>query len=409
MIYLFENYSLDSDRRELRREGTLVAVEPRAFDLLLYLVRNRDHVVSKDDLIAKVWQGRIVSDSALTSRMNAARNAVGDNGAQQRLIRTVARKGHRFVGEVHEEERALRGRQAPVAPTIEIESTAKVAAGKPVISFVRTPDNTNLAVASVGRGPVLMRAAHWVTHIEGEWQSPLTAPVLHRLASRFRLIFYDGRGAGLSDRKVKDMSFGSYRDDLDAVIDSMKLKRFALLGMSGGAALAIAYAARHPHRVSKLVLYGGYALGRNKRGSPQSAEEANAFVTMIRSAWSDADSPFWRAFSSFYLPNATSEQIKSFRELHSMALSLHEGMPRARLAVDEIDVCRLLPKIKVPTIIFHPLRDRLVPFEQGRLLATSIPNAKFVPLDSENHTLLSDEPAWQKFIGDVEAFLAEKD
>jgi len=406
LIYLFEDFSLDPGRRELRRGGTLVAVEPRVFDLLLYLVRNRDRVVSKDDLIAEVWDGRIVSDSALTSRMNGARNAVGDSGAEQRLIRTVARKGHRFVGDVREED-ILEGRRPPITRMSKDKPATPTRTDKPVVSFVRTRDKTNLAVASVGKGPVLVRAAHWYTHIEAEWQSPLTAPLLHRLASRFRFCFYDGRGSGLSDRKVRDMSFAIYRDDLEAIVDSMKLKRFALLGMSGGAALAIAYAARHPDRVSKLVLYGGYALGRNQRRSPQSAEEAKAYVTMIRSAWGDVDSPFWRAFSTFFLPNATPDQIKWFIELHTRALSLDNGIPKARMAVDEIDVSALLPRVRTPTIVFHCLRDKLVPFEQGRLIATSIPNANFVPLDSENHILLSHEPAWAKFVDDTETFLAD--
>jgi pimeloyl-ACP methyl ester carboxylesterase len=204
------------------------------------------------------------------------------------------------------------------------------------------------------------------------------------------------------------MSFENYQSDLEAVVDGLKLERFALLGMSGGAATAIAYAARYPQRVSKLVLYGGYALGRNKRQSPQTADEAKAFLTMIRSAWNDANSPFWRAFGSFFLPSATPEQFKWFSDLHSMAFSMESGI-MARTGVDEIDITQLLGKVRSPTIVFHCLRDKLVPFEQGRHLATSIPNAKFVPLDSENHTLLPQEPAWAKFVSEAEAFLLRDD
>jgi pimeloyl-ACP methyl ester carboxylesterase len=141
---------------------------------------------------------------------------------------------------------------------------------------------------------------------------------------------------------------------------------------AGGAATALAYAVQHPNRVSKLVLYGGYALGRNKRRSPQTADEAKAFLTMIRSAWNDSQSPFWRAFSAFFLPNTTPEQFKWFSDLHSTALTM-EGGTKARTAVDEIDVSDLLAKVKVPTIVFLYLRDKLVAFEQGRLIATSIP------------------------------------
>ncbi|MFL5238911.1 MAG: alpha/beta fold hydrolase [Rhizomicrobium sp.] len=405
LIYLFEDFALDPDRRELRRCGDPVAVEPSVFDLLLYLVQNRHRVVSKDSLIADVWKRRIVSESTLTSRMNGARNVVGDNGTQQRLIRTIARKGHRFVGEVRE----VQGPQPTSTQNVlAATKSGPTESGTPIVSFVKAADDTNLAVAKSGKGPPLLRAAHWYTHIEHEWQSPLTCPLLRRLAECSSLVFYDGRGAGLSDRNVADMSFDSYLGDLEAVADNMMPARFALMGMSGGAATAMAYAARHPHRISKLVLFGGYALGRNRRRSPQTAEEAKAFLTMIRSAWNDVQSPFWRAFSSFFLPNATAEQFAWFSNLHSVALSMESGI-KARVAVDEIDVHEMLARVKAPTLILHCLRDKLIPFEQGRLLATSIPNARLVPLDSENHTLLSSEPAWETLVREIEAFLRTSD
>lgn len=407
MIYLFQEYSLDTDRRELRLRAELVRVEPSVFDLLLYLIRNRDRVVSRDDLIANVWNGRIVSESTLTSRMNAARSSIGDSGAQQRLVRTVARKGHRFVGEVDERSEPTSNKGQTDLATAK-HQPAHASRPAPAVSFVRTKDKVNLAVATAGKGPALVRTAHWYTHIEHEWQSPLTSPLLRGLANNHSVIFYDGRGAGLSDRDVQDMSFDNYARDLETVIDAMPLERFALLGISGGAATAIAYAARHPQRVSKLVIYGGYALGRNKRQNPQTVDEGKAFLTMIRSAWNDVQSPFWRAFSSFFLPNATAEQLKWFSELHSTALTLESGIA-ARTAVDEIDVRGHLTSIAAPTLVLHSLRDKLVPFEQGRLIATSIPNAKLVPLDSENHTLLAAEPAWETLVGEIEAFLLNRD
>lgn len=401
LIYTFEDFALDPTRRELRRGSELLALEPSVFDLLLYLIVHRDRVVTKDDLIAAVWHGRIVSDSTMASRMNAARQAVADSGARQRLIRTIARKGHRFVGEIREHTASGIGSPGKrLALQGELEP-------KPIASFVKTADNINLSVAAVGNGPVLLRTAHWYTHIGVEWNNPLTSAFMHRLASKHRFIFYDGRGAGLSDRNVKDMSFESYKLDLESVVLALKLRKFALLGMSGGAATAIAYAARNPHKVSKLILYGGYALGRNKRRSPQTAEEAKAFLTMIRSAWNNVDSPFWHAFASFFLPSATAEQFRWFSDLHSRALSLESGI-MARTAVDEIDVSAILAKVNVPTLVFHSVRDKQVPFEQGRIIATSIPNAKFVALESENHTLLPGEPAWTQFVDEMENFLQAK-
>jgi pimeloyl-ACP methyl ester carboxylesterase len=180
-----------------------------------------------------------------------------------------------------------------------------------------------------------------------------------------------------------------------------------LLGISAGAAVSVAYAVRHPRRVSKLVLYGGYALGRNKRGSPQQLDEAKAFLTMVQSGWGDENSAFTRSFYSFWMPTGRAEQLKSFIEFQSASHSVQTGI-KLRMAVDDIDIVDLLPKVTAPTIVCHCIRDALVPFEQGRRLAASIPNAKFVALDSDNHALLSDEPAWAKFVGEMESFLADE-
>ena len=193
--------------------------------------------------------------------------------------------------------------------------------------------------------------------------------------------------------------------DLEAVVDALALERFALLGISGGAATSIAYAVRHPHRVSKLVPFGGYAQGRNKRHSPQDAEDAQAFLTMARDGWGDDRLMFLRAFLSFVLPTGTPEQLKSFIDLARVSVSSHSA--GVRRAVDDIDIVDLLPKVTAPTIVFHCIHDRLVPFDHGRRLAAWIPNAQFVQLDSENHALLADEPAWTKFVDEMEAFLSD--
>jgi DNA-binding winged helix-turn-helix (wHTH) protein/alpha-beta hydrolase superfamily lysophospholipase len=406
LIYFFENYALDIGRRELRRGAEVVAVEPQVFDILAYLVSHRERIISNDDLIASVWSGRIVSESTLSSRIAMVRHAIGDSG-ERRLIRTIPRKGYRFIAQVRESSEAGDGSDA--TPKNAAGPTARVAAAHPkqTVTFCRTVDGINLAVASVGCGPVLVRAAHWATHIEYDRQNLVTGPLLQRLADRFHLVRYDYRGTGLSDRDVPAISFQTMLYDLEAVIDALALERFALWGISGGAATSIAYAVRHPHRVSKLVLFGGYAQGRNKRCSPQDAEEAKAFLTMARHGWSDDRSAFARAFFSFWLPAGSPEQFKSFIELMRVAAPDGRTGVNLRQAVDDIDIVDLLPKVTVPTIVFHCIHDRLVPFDQGRRLAASIPNARFVPLDSENHALLADEPAWAKFVGEMEAFLSD--
>jgi DNA-binding winged helix-turn-helix (wHTH) protein len=394
VLLLFENFVLDAGRRELRRKGVLVPVEPQVFDLLVYLLRNRDRVVSKDDLIASVWNGRIVSDSTLSTRINAARRALGDSGEEQRLIRTAARKGLRFVGTVREGQLP-----SDASPPI------SAAIGKQEISFCKTQDGINLAVASVGNGPPLVKIANWLTHVEYDWESPIWSPLLQFLAERYRLIRYDGRGNGLADRNVADISFDAFVRDLETVVEAVQLKRAAFLGISQGAAVAIAYAVRQPERVSKLILYGGYASGRNKRGSPADIDMAKAFVAMLRHGWGDPHSAFMKAFSSVFLPNGSPQQIKWLVDLQRITTSA-ENAVRIRNACDDIDVTGLLPQVRVPTLVIHCRHDNMAPIDQGLLIARSIPHAKFVTIESENHVVLSDEPAWPKLVSEIEAFLA---
>lgn len=400
--YLFENYSLDVDRRELRRAGNIVPTEPLVFDLLAFLIRSRDRMVTKDDLISSVWQGRIVSESTLTSRINAARSAVGDSGEQQRLIRTVPRRGFRFVGEVR--ETAGSETTAADSPRIDDPASSPPIDGQ-VVTFCRTGDGTNIAVASIGSGPTLVRTPFLISHIEYDWQHAFIGPTMRRLAQARRVVRYDGRGTGLSDRDIAEITPSTFLLDLEAVVASLDVERFDLLGMSGGAAAAIAYAAQNPQRVSRLVLYGGYAQGRNRRNSDKYREEALAFYAMLRSGWSDAQSPFWRAFNSFYLPNGTREQHEWLMRYHHAAGSLDDSL-KLRKAVDDIDVLALASKVTAPTIVLHCLHDVFVPFEQARILASSIPGARIVALDSENHVLAPSDPAWTKFVNEAEAFLS---
>ena len=398
MLYSFEDFLLDSDRRELSCNGSLIAVEPLVFDLLHFLIRKRDRVTSKDELIAGVWSGRIVSESTLTSRINAARQAVGDDGERQRFIKTFPRRGFRFVGETRElnslERRTTENDNRPARNTSQ------------AVTFCKTEDGVNLALASVGSGPPLVRAAHWATSVDYDWDDPLTGPLLQHLANRFCVIRYDGRGVGLSDRNVSAITFATMFGDLEAAINSTRIERFVLLGISGGAATSIAYAVKHPDRVSKLVLFGGYARGRNKRESSQDVDEAKAFLTMLRSGWGNEHSVFMRAFSSFFIPGASPELIKSFIDFQRVSTT-GENAIKVRTAVDDIDVFDLLAKVTVPTIVFHCTHDNLVPFNQGQQLAVGIPNAKLVRLTSANHVLLSDEPAWVTFINELDNFLSD--
>jgi pimeloyl-ACP methyl ester carboxylesterase/DNA-binding winged helix-turn-helix (wHTH) protein len=416
LIYVFEPRTLDVDRRELRHGADVTAVEPQVFDILEYLIRHRERVVGGRELIAAVWCDRVISESTLSSRISAARQAIGDSGEKQSLIRTVSRKGYRFVGAVRE-ERGSEGRagaapsdaapsDAAAAPSAGAQASRPAVHAAQAVRFCKSHDGVNLAVATAGRGPPLVKAAHWTSNLEYDWQNPLTGPLLQRLAGQFRVVRYDGRGTGLSDRDVPSISLETFVRDLETVVDGLGLERFALLGISGGAAASIAYTVRNPKRVSKLVLYGSYALGRNKRGSPQDLDEAKAFHTMARGGWSEDRALFMRAFFSFWLPTGSPEELQSLMDLQRVSVPA-ENAAKIRIAVDDIDVVELLPKIAAPTLVLHCLDDKLVPFEQGRRLAASIPNSRFVALESANHALLAREPAWDKFMGEMEEFLTD--
>ena len=354
-------------------------------------------MVSKDDLLDAVWEGRIVSESTLTSRINAVRHAIGDTGSDQTLIKTIARKGFRFIGEVEEGKKAV-----PQASA----GGAEAAAGglRQEIHFCTASDGVRIAYAAVGKGPPLVKAANWLNHLEYDWQSPIWSHLLRAIAARYRLIRYDERGNGLSDWDVGDISFEAFVRDLESVVDANGLKRFPLLGISQGCAVSIAYAVRHPERVSQLVLYGGYARGRCRRGQQGEVEQADALLTLMRQGWGQENPAFRQIFTSLFIPDATPEQAHWFNDLQRMTTS-PENAVRIRRTLDEIDVVGLLPDVRVPTLVLHCRNDAVQPFEEGRRMAAGIPGSRFVALEGSNHLILEHEPAWPRLLDEVTRFL----
>jgi pimeloyl-ACP methyl ester carboxylesterase len=274
-----------------------------------------------------------------------------------------------------------------------------------MVTFCKTSGGVHLAVATAGEGPPLVKIANWVTHLEYDWRSPLDRPLLQRLSRERQLVRYDARGTGLSDRDTPDISFETFVGDLETVVDALHLERFSLLGISQGVAVAAAYAARHPQRVDKLVLHGGYAQGRRRRDSAADEEQAEAFTTLMRYGWGQEHSAFMQAFSSIYVPKGTPEQLRCFTELQRIASSVETAI-RIRRACDQIDIVDLLRDVRAPTLVTHSRYDHVAPFEQGRLLATLIPGARLVALESDNHPVLPDEPAWQNWVSAIEEFLS---
>jgi pimeloyl-ACP methyl ester carboxylesterase/DNA-binding CsgD family transcriptional regulator len=265
------------------------------------------------------------------------------------------------------------------------------------IRYLRTPDGVQLAWAEAGTGPVLVKAANWLTHLEYDWESPVWRHWLHFLADRFRLVRYDERGCGMTDWEVGDLSIERWGEDLETVVDLASPDApVALLGISQGAAACLDFAVRRPDRVSHLVLYGGYARGAARRDDPASGRLYAAIIEIARLGWGTDNPAFRQVFTSRFIPGGTDEQIGWFNELcrktTSPAIAAELFETRAH-----VDVDALLPQVRTPTLVLHARHDEVVPFSEGRRLAAGIPNAQFVELDSRNHVLLQNEPAWDRF------------
>lgn len=274
------------------------------------------------------------------------------------------------------------------------------------IRFARSHDGVRLAYAASGRGLPLVKAATWLSHLEYDWESPVWRHVLQALSERYHLLRYDERGCGLSDWRVPELSFESWLRDLETVVDAAGHERFALLGISQGASIAIAYAVRHPERVTQLVLHGGYARGRLVRSrSAQDAEEAEMMARLAEIGWGKTDPSFRQFFTTQFVPGGTPQQHEWFNELQRISSSPTNAANFMR-AFNTIDVTALLPQVRCPTLVLHCTHDARVPFEEGRLLATTIPGAQFVPIESRNHLLL-DEPGWQRALAAIDAFLPQ--
>ncbi len=273
------------------------------------------------------------------------------------------------------------------------------------IRFCSAADGVQLAFSSIGRGPPLVKTGNWMTHLEYDLESPIWRHLWTELARERTLVRYDPRGNGLSDWDVDEISFDTFVSDLETVVDAATIDRFALLGISQGCAVSIAYAVRHPERVSHLVLYGGFALGRNRRPRNESQKEQDAaMLTLMRLGWGQDNPAFRQLFTSRFVPDGTKEQADWFNELQRRATS-PENAVRYMEATGEIDVTQLLPQVRAPTLVLHARDDVVAPFDFGRRSAAGIPGARLVPLQSKNHLILEHEPAFDRFLEEVRLFL----
>jgi len=399
MVYEFGEFTLDTKRHQLRRGDEPRHLEPQVYAVLSHLLEHSDRLVTSRELMDQVWGGRFVTPGTLNSRVKALRQALDDDGATQRVIETVHGSGFRMRVAV----RTVADGPGANATTA---SSREVAPARQQILFCRASDGVRIAYAKSGNpaAPPLVKPGNWLTHLEFDWNSPVWRHWLTEMGRGHTLIRYDARGCGLSDPDPADVSLESWVRDLGAVVDAEGLERFSLLGISQGCAVAIAYAARYPDRVDKVVLYGGYPVGRSLRGtSPQEELERVLLQNLIRVGWGRDNPAFRQVFGSLFLPEGTPEQHQWFNDL-AKTMSVETAL-RVRQAADVIDVRQEAANVRVPALVLHARGDAMVPFEIGRQLAAHIPGARFVPLESRNHVLLETEPAWARFLEEVRSFL----
>ena len=395
-VWRLDGFVLDTQRYELRSGDAVIRVEPQVFDVLTQLVRNHHRCVTKEELFDSVWGGRFVGEAALTSRIKAARRALGDDGESQRYIRTVRGRGYQFVGTILVDDPS----GTPAEPQPEPEPPRQH------IAFCRAADGVRLAYAVAGDGPPLVRAANWMTHLGYDVESPVWQHWVRDLSRNHRFIRYDERGCGLSDWEATDFTFDDWVTDLESVVEALGLERFPLLGVSQGGAVAVAYAARHPERVSALVLCSAYARGRAVRATGDDEKRAAALdLELARVGWGRDDPAFRQVFASQFQPDGTRADWAAFDQLQRRTTS-PENAVRFLEQFSRIDVRDEAREVTCPTLIMHSRDDHRVPMRYGEELAALIPNSRLVALSSNNHLLTATEPAWRMFCDEVDAFLA---
>lgn len=392
-LFRFEGYELEPAARELRHESGPVHVEQQVFDVLRHLAEHRDRVVPKAELLDAVWGTRFVSESALTSRIKSARQAVGDSGERQHVIRTIRGVGYRFVADVDVVQR-----QAGAGDSADFDLR---------IRFVEVTGGVSLAVAETGDGPCLVKAATWLTQVDKDTaSSPIWGHWIWALSRRYRYVRYDPRGCGLSDRDLAGQDLTSldlWIDDLSRVVDDLGQERVALLGISQGGPVAVGFAVRYPERVSHLILYGTYARGMRRRGDAVQAAEAGLQVDLARLGWGTRNESFREIFARQFVPDAQTDEIAWFNDQLQMSTN-STNAPLLEAAFHDLDVTDLARQVVTPTLVLHAVGDRGVPFEEGRRLAGLIPGARFVTLQSRNHVLLQRDAAFPQFINEIERF-----
>ncbi|HKU40307.1 MAG TPA: alpha/beta fold hydrolase [Polyangiales bacterium] len=388
-VYTFGPFRLEADERRLLRDGAVVPLAGKTFDLLEILVEGAGALQRQQPLMDRLWPDVMVEQNNLQYHVSLLRRALGDaSGAE---IQTVRGQGYRLLAEV-----AVQEATSPAPTPAKLQHT----------HFCKGHDGTRIAYAKLGQGPAFVKAANWLSHLEVDWQGPVWRHWLEFLSRDHCLVRYDARGNGLSEWQIRSMTFEDFVEDLASVFDAAAIARAPVLGISQGASVAASYAARHPERVSALVLVNGCARGWRVKKNPRLTERFEALLVLMRQGWGGENAAFRQLFTTGFLPHATPDQNAWFNALQRETAS-PENAARLLSALGDIDVREELARVKVPTIVLHCRGDTVVPFKDGLELASLIDGARFVPLDSEGHLLLDGEPAWQRFTREVSDFMRD--
>ncbi|OWU83945.1 hypothetical protein ATO6_16185 [Oceanicola sp. 22II-s10i] len=391
MRYRFASCVLDTDRHVLFRDDVPVAVEPQVFDLLQLLVETPDRLLTRDEIVGRVWQGRIVSESAISARIASARKAVGDDGKRQAVIQTVSRRGLKLAVTV-----TVEGAAPSAAP-------APAASPPPRIRYTTTPNGREVAWSLSGSGPPVVIASYIATDLEADWTLPTERALFEAIGAQNTLLRYDPSGTGQSGRGMPQLDYDLQADELKAAADAAGLERFALLARSGAALTAIHFAARYPERVSRMLIVGGYAEGWERRALTGDAGSA-AMMQLVTEGWRNPEGAFGSTFLLAYLPEGPIEAVEGLARVMREAVD-----PEAEMALRHLQhtssVLHLLPRIACPTLILHARRDRIHPVSEARKLAAGIPDAELITFDTANHMPLLGHPLWQAHLDATLEFL----
>jgi DNA-binding winged helix-turn-helix (wHTH) protein/alpha-beta hydrolase superfamily lysophospholipase len=394
MVFRFGPFQLDVTERRLVRAGELIPLRAKVFDTLCILVENQGRLVRKEELMQRLWPDSIVEENNLDHNISKLRRALGNGNEGGKLIETVPRQGYRLAAEVQ---------QVAATPAIHQLQSLTDDLPEQEIRFFTTSDGVQLAYTIGGSGPPLVRAVDWLNHLDFEWKNPFRRQWFSHIMRHQTLLRYDQRGSGLSDWNVQDFSFERSLQDFEELIAATGLDTFSLIGSCQGGAIAAAYAARHPERVSKLILYGAFARGWPAPGS-MVTEQFNAMLTLIRLGWGRDNPAFRQLWTTLFRPDASPAETEWMNEFQRITSS-PENAARMLSEFPKINIMDLLPKVSCPTLVVHSGAESVVPAKEGNLMASRIRGARYVELPSRNHEVVPGEPAWQNFIQEIASFL----